>query len=175
MPSWISWKLQEDCSELLVCCSTEFSGPIRKISACSELILTYKWCSLKINDGHFGRNLEFLGQLQGNCPELLVCYSTDIPWPISKLLASSEVIQAYKWCSLKMMAFWTPSWISWKAAERLSRTLRTLFYRYSWTNSENVSFFWGKSSIQAMFFENDGHFGRHLEFLGSSRVIVQNF
>src|SRR6218665_2266748 len=60
----------------------------------------------------FGRHLEFLGLLQGDCPEHLVCYSTDIPGPILKISASSELIQAYK------------------------------------------------------FFENGGHFGRHLEFLG---------
>jgi len=56
------------------------------------------------NDGHFGRHLEFLGLLQGDCPELLVCYSTDIPGPILKMSAPSELIQAYKWCSLKMTA-----------------------------------------------------------------------
>src|SRR6218665_149306 len=56
------------------------------------------------NDGHFGRHLEFLGLLQGDCPQLLVCYSTDIPGPILKISASSELVQSYKLCSLKMTA-----------------------------------------------------------------------
>src|SRR6218665_3912170 len=41
-----------------------------------------------------------------------------------------------------------------------------LFYCFFWTYSENFSLFWSNSSIQVMFFENDGHLGRHLEFLG---------
>ena len=52
-----------------------------------------------------------------------------------------------------------------------------LFHWYFWTYSENFSFFRANSSIQVMFFENDGHFKRHLEFLGklqgdSSRLLV---
>ena len=48
--------------------------------------------------------LNFLDCFQGDCPELLVCYSTDIPGPILKISAFSELIQAYKWHSLKMTA-----------------------------------------------------------------------
>src|SRR6218665_813425 len=45
---WILGKLQGDSPGLLVCCSTDFSGPILKISACPELVLTYKQFSLKM-------------------------------------------------------------------------------------------------------------------------------
>src|SRR6218665_1689135 len=48
------------------------------------------------NDIHFGRHIEFLGQLQGDCPELLVCYSTNFSGLILKISACSELIQAYK-------------------------------------------------------------------------------
>src|SRR6218665_577767 len=88
-------KLEGDSPGLLVCCSTGFSGSSLKIAACSELVLTHKYYSLK-NDGHFGRHREFLGQLQGDCRELLLCYSTDTSGPILKISAFSELIQAYK-------------------------------------------------------------------------------
>ena len=35
-------KFKKDSPGLLVCCSTDFSEHILKISACSELVLTYK-------------------------------------------------------------------------------------------------------------------------------------
>ena len=48
--------------------------------------------------------LDFLESSRGDCPERLVCYSTDIPGPILKISACSELIKAYKICSLKMTA-----------------------------------------------------------------------
>jgi len=41
-------------------------------------------------DRHFGRHLEFFGQLQGNCLELLVCCSSDFSGPILKISACYE-------------------------------------------------------------------------------------
>jgi len=67
---------------------------------------------------------------------------------------------------LKWRPFWTPSWISWKAPVGFSRTFSMLFYWFFWTYSENVSLFWASSNVEVICFENDGHFGRHLEFLG---------
>src|SRR6218665_1310282 len=103
-------KLQGDSPGLLLCYSAHISGATLKISACCELFQAYDRCFC-LNDCHFGRHLGFLGQLQGDCPELLVCYSTDIPGPILKISASSELIQAYT-CSLKMTAMLDA--ISWK-------------------------------------------------------------
>jgi len=67
---------------------------------------------------------------------------------------------------LRWQPFWTPSWISWKAPGVFSRTFGMLFYWFFWTYSENLSLSWASSNIQVIFFENDVHFGRHLEFLG---------
>ena len=73
---------------------------------CSMLFCPYFWSHTGNfsfeNDVHFGRPLEFLGQLQSDCPEPLVCYSTNFSGPILKISACSELIQAYKRCSLKM-------------------------------------------------------------------------
>ena|SRR6218665_619345 len=41
-------------------------------------------------DDHFGRHLEFLGNLHGDCPGLLVCYSAHIPRVILKISACYE-------------------------------------------------------------------------------------
>ena len=43
------------------------------------------------NDGHFGRHLGFLKELQGDFQGLLVCYSTHIPGPILKNSALCEL------------------------------------------------------------------------------------
>jgi len=45
-----------------------------------------------ILDATFG----FLGKFQGDCPGLLVCYSTHIPGAILKFSSCRELVQAYK-------------------------------------------------------------------------------
>src|SRR6218665_2016691 len=98
-------KLQRDSSGLLVCCSADFSGPILKMSACSELIQAYRLQVMFFeNDGHFRRHLEFLGNFQGDSPGLLVCYSIGFSGPILKISACSELVLTYKKYSLKMTA-----------------------------------------------------------------------
>ena len=43
------------------------------------------------DDGHFGRHLGFLKELQGDFRGLLLCYCTHIPAPILKNSASYEL------------------------------------------------------------------------------------
>ena len=47
------------------------------------------------NDGHFGRHLGFLKELQEDFRGLLVCYSTHIPGPILKISASYELFSPF--------------------------------------------------------------------------------
>jgi len=102
-PSWISWKAPGGFSRTFGMLCYWFFWTYSE-----NLSLSWASSSIQViffeNDVHFGRHLEFLGQLQGDCPELLVCYSTNVFGPILKILACSELIQAYKWCSLKMTA-----------------------------------------------------------------------
>jgi len=94
---------------------------------------------------------------------LLVPYFQSYPENFRMLWAISSIrlMFLFKW-----RPFWTPFWISWQAPGGFSSTFSMLFCWLHWTYSENFGLFWANSSMQVMFFENDGHFGRQLEFLG---------
>jgi len=118
-----------------------------------------------LNDGHFDAVFDFLESSRGflRTFSMLICLFF---WTYSEnfsLFWANSSIQVVLW---KWRPFWTPSWISWKAPGGFFRTFSMLFYWSFWTYSENFSLFWASSNIQVIFFENDGHFGRHLEFLG---------
>jgi len=73
----------------LVCYCVHISGATMKMPACLVLFQAYSQCFC-LNNGHFGRHLGFLGQLQGGSPGLLVCCSTNFSEPILKMSACYE-------------------------------------------------------------------------------------
>src|SRR6218665_827162 len=75
---------------------------------------------------------------------------------------------------LNLRFFLTPSWNTIKAADGLSMTFNMLFCPYFRSYSENFSLLWALSSIQLLISLNDGHFGRHLGFIGNSKAILQD-
>ena len=81
-------------------------------------------------------------------------HSRIIPGAILKISSSCELIKHTTTCNVlgKWRPFWTPSWISYKALNLLSRTFSMLFYSYSQSYLENFSLLSAISSIQLMIF-----------------------
>jgi len=64
----------------------------------------------------------------------------------------------------KWRPFWTQFRISWKASRRFSKAFSMLFCQYIRSYAENFSLLYAIFCL--CFCLNEGHFGRHLGFLG---------
>src|SRR6218665_683583 len=93
-PSWISFKAPDEFSRtfsILFCLHVYF----RSYNENFSLLVISSIQLIFLNDGHFERHLEFLGKLQRESPELLVCYWVYIFRAILKISDCCELFQAY--------------------------------------------------------------------------------
>src|SRR6218665_974736 len=92
-----------------------------------------------------------------------------------QLPKTSKFYSKSKKCDIKKtLGRWVPP------SPLVARSLTLAFFihcrSYSWSYPEKFWFLRASSSFQLMFLENDGHFGRNLDFLKkNSRGIIGNF